>query len=56
MTPARRWLVFICAFALLATQQPHLRAQGRGHPFSGLQKYREVTLSDLPGGTHRAKE
>jgi hypothetical protein len=53
MTPARRSLVFIGAFALLVTQQPHLRAQGRGHPFSGLQKYTEVTLRDLPGGTHR---
>jgi hypothetical protein len=55
MTRACRWTVVLslCALVILLTQTPHLQAQGSRRGFSGLRKYSEVTLRDLPGGGHR---
>lgn len=56
MTRARRSTLaaLACAFAVLLIQNPDVHAQGQRPPrFSGLKKYADVTLRDLPGGTHR---
>ena len=47
-------LFFVCALVVLLTGDAHLRAQGRGRAVSGLEKYTEVTVRDLPAGGHRA--